>query len=369
MGILKRDNSKHWYVQLQFNRKTIVRSTKTANRQKALQFERKLREQLVAEQLLGEKQSIPIREAIKMYQQSKSGQSSQKTLPGYIDAMGRHIDVEKDFDKLTNADLDRLVDGRRCEGVSPHTIKHTISVIRGAWNLAKRRHYKVSEVEFPTITLPKHRTRYLSLDEEKRLLKELDPYREGKGLKPYAQRSNELKRNLWDAHDLVILLIDLGARLNEVQTLEWKDINLEEKVLHIWRHKTKAESILHMTDRVYEVIKRRHSQRGDGPYLFTAKDGGPRKYARQCITKAFKRAGLTDIRIHDLRHTTASRLIQNGLSLFEVAQILGHSSSQTTARYAHLERSHVSAKAANVLNSLNGYKDNVVDITTNKMRA
>ena len=98
---------------------------------------------------------------------------------------------------------------------------------------------------------------FLGTKEEKRLLKELDPYREGKGLQPYAKRSEEIKRNLWDAHDLVILLLDLGARLNEVQTLEWKDVDLKNKVIHMWRQKTKTESLLHMTDRVSEVFGRR----------------------------------------------------------------------------------------------------------------
>lgn len=46
--------------------------------------------------------------------------------------------------------------------------------------------------------------------------------------------------------------------------------------------------------------------------------------------------GLEDVRIHDLRHTYASLLVNKGVSLYEVQQLLGHSSAQVTQRYAHL---------------------------------
>ena len=51
---------------------------------------------------------------------------------------------------------------------------------------------------------------------------------------------------------------------------------------------------------------------------------------------ARRRAGLDDLRIHDLRHSFASFLINNGRSLYEVQRILGHSSARMTERYAHL---------------------------------
>jgi len=53
--------------------------------------------------------------------------------------------------------------------------------------------------------------------------------------------------------------------------------------------------------------------------------------------KARDAAGLPDVRIHDLRHTYASLLINNGVSLYEVQELLGHSSSAMTQRYAHLQ--------------------------------
>ena len=77
-----------------------------------------------------------------------------------------------------------------------------------------------------------------------------------------------------------------------------------------------------------------------------------------------KRAGIKEFTIHDFRHTCASRLIQNGLSLYEVASILGHTDVQTTQRYAHLECRDVSQRARDIMEALNGAPDSF-EIDTN----
>ncbi len=64
------------------------------------------------------------------------------------------------------------------------------------------------------------------------------------------------------------------------------------------------------------------------------------------------RAKIDQFTIHDFRHTCASRLVQNGLSLYEVANILGHTDVQTTQRYAHLESKDVSRRARDIMESL-----------------
>ena len=65
-----------------------------------------------------------------------------------------------------------------------------------------------------------------------------------------------------------------------------------------------------------------------------------------------KRAGLDDVRIHDLRHSFASRALALGESLPMIGKLLGHTKIQTTARYAHLARDSVSESAARVAASI-----------------
>ena len=70
------------------------------------------------------------------------------------------------------------------------------------------------------------------------------------------------------------------------------------------------------------------------------------------IRKALRRAGLADCTIHTLRHTHATRLVQNGLTVYEVKSVLGHTDIRTTMRYAHLEQAAVTLKARDVINRL-----------------
>ena len=88
--------------------------------------------------------------------------------------------------------------------------------------------------------------------------------------------------------------------------------------------------------------------------------GDARAYSAIFIRKAIQRAGLSDCRIHTLRHTHTSRLVQNGMSVYEVKESLGHTDIKTTLRYAHLEQRQVSSKARDVINRLNKNSERLV---------
>ena len=158
---------------------------------------------------------------------------------------------------------------------------------------------------------------------------------------------------MWDAYDLVVLLLDTGARYSEIAGLEWRQVDLKERTLHLWRPKVQNESVLYLTDRAHETLARRETSRNDAQHVFLNKKGGKRGYASQAIRKAITRVGLDGVTIHTLRHTHATRLLQNGLSIYEVKEVLGHTDVKTTMRYAHLEQQAVLARARDVIDSLN----------------
>ena len=190
------------------------------------------------------------------------------------------------------------------------------------------------------------RIRFLSLEEERRLLQELDPNRVVAG--------GHSKQVLQDNYDFVVLLIDTGTRCGELSKLMWKDVNLDNKTIRVWREKTSSESILHMTDRAYTTLKRRYQTRQSDKWVFTNKDhpNQHRPYLYDTIKRALKRAGFGDVRIHDFRATFASRLVQRGMSLQEVSILLGHTKATMTERYAALIPSDASKKAVDILNNL-----------------
>ena len=104
------------------------------------------------------------------------------------------------------------------------------------------------------------------------------------------------------------------------------------------------------------MLERRYAERGTSKYVFGKEDGSITRTLSRRIKNAIMRAGIEDFRPYDIRHTTASRLVQAGCSLPEIAVVLGHSHPNTSARYSHLVKSDVADKAASILNKLNGRK-------------
>ena len=356
MSIVKRGNSKYWYMSFQFNGQQYIRSTKTTNKKNAEQMEIEWKAKIHSQQYQGRKPRITLADAFTQYKTSKQGIASYSNLVAHETVLCRLLPMKKHMDELTSHDLERFKQKRIAEGVGAEIIKYGLLLIKGTWKFAQKLGYQVSELEFPSVKIPKVPLRYLTAQEESRLLIELAPDRECQGLKPMAERCDELKNMMQDAYDLVILLLDTGARYSEIANIEWQRIDLAERTIHLWRSKVQNETVLYMTDRVFDVLSRRFSTK-DGQHVFRNRDGGARGYCTHSIRKAIARAGLKDCRVHTLRHTHASRLIQNGMSVYEVREILGHSDIKTTMRYAHLEQRQVTSKARDVMNRLNQRND------------
>ena len=357
MSLIKRGSSPSWYIQFQFNGKTYIKSTHSTDKKVGQQMEVEWKAQLHAERFLGEKSRIKIKLAMEQYIDTKIGTPSHRGMLSRLKVIERLMVVNRHLDELTSHDLEKFKRDRTAEGVNGQTLKHDFHLIRGAWKYAHKLGYRVSDLAFPLVKIPKSSVRYLSAEEEKRLLMALNPKRDIKYYPAYEGRRDEIRRMMQDGYDLVVLLLDTGARYSEIANIEWSRINLQDRLIHLWRPKVQNEAILYMTDRVFDVLRRRAGDRLEkrvsSPYLFVNKAGGPRGYQARGIRKALKNAGLEGVKIHTLRHTHASRLIQNGLSVYEVREVLGHTDIKTTMRYAHLEAKQVTSKARDVINRLN----------------
>jgi integrase len=90
--------------------------------------------------------------------------------------------------------------------------------------------------------------------------------------------SEEMKREQHDVLEFTIMLLDTGAWYNELAKLEWSQVDLQKKEIHLWRPKVRIESILFMTDRVYNILKQRFDNAISEKYVFTNKKGEARGY-------------------------------------------------------------------------------------------
>lgn len=352
MLLVKRGNSKFWYAQFQIDHQTIVRSTKTTDRRVALQVAAKIRADVHAELLLGKKEAISLETALHRFANSKLGTPNHRNLESQVRVILNILNGTVPLIKVNSDILESFRQKRLSQGCASQTIKHGINCMIGAIQLARKDGYQSPSITVPLVRTPNSRMRYLSIEEERRLLHELSPKRVVNGLSADPCRRADRQKWMQDNYDLVVMLIDTGARYSEIANIAWKDIDLNRGEIRLWRSKVQNESVIYMTDRV-ETILHRRLRGSNAPTVFVNKAGDKRGYSAVAIRKAFRRAGLDDCTIHTLRHTHATRLIQNGLSIQEVKAVLGHSDIRTTMRYAHLEQAVVTRKARDVVNAVN----------------
>ncbi|HEX2258027.1 MAG TPA: tyrosine-type recombinase/integrase [Afifellaceae bacterium] len=139
------------------------------------------------------------------------------------------------------------------------------------------------------------------------------------------------------ASNIIRLLLLTGARRGELQAARWADIDLERGV---WTKpgattKQKTQHRVPLSDAALKLLL--NIDRADGgEYVFPGRDKGHRVEIKDSWAAICKAAGISGVRMHDLRHTYASVLASSGLSLPVIGALLGHTQPATTARYAHL---------------------------------
>jgi integrase len=131
------------------------------------------------------------------------------------------------------------------------------------------------------------------------------------------------------------LLILTGCRLNEIMTLRWAYVDIADRVLRLPDSKTGAK-LVHLGQAAIDLLQAAERV-DDNPWVITGALPGKHLSDLQPFWRRVRaRAGLKDVRIHDLRHTFASMAVASGQGLPMIGKLLGHTQVQTTARYAHL---------------------------------
>jgi integrase len=229
---------------------------------------------------------------------------------------------DRHMDGITKYELTAFAQKKHQGGLAPGTVNRLVVLIRYIFNLAL-------DWEAPGVTqnparriklLPENnrRERYLSPDEVRTLAEAVRQSQNG------------------DLEMIIAFLLMTGARKREALDAEWGDFEFEKR---LWRiPKTKSGSARHvpLSDGLLHLLSQLPS-RQKSPYLFpNPKTGKPYHSIYNSWDSARRRAGLGDVRLHDLRHSFASFLINGGRSLYEVQKLLGHHSISVTERYSHL---------------------------------
>ena len=147
------------------------------------------------------------------------------------------------------------------------------------------------------------------------------------------------------------LLMLTGCRRSEIMTLPWEDVDLEANEIRLRDSKT-GPRVMPLSPGAARLLASLPRDAGNPWVIAGRKPGSRLTHIAYYWYRVRERAGLDDVRIHDLRHSFASRALALGESLPTIGKLLGHSKIQTTARYAHLARDSVHESAARVAASI-----------------
>jgi len=224
--------------------------------------------------------------------------------------------------------LERIKKNMSEAGRAPRSIEYMLATIRQVFNFARRNDLYYGDSPTSKATHVKkadnRRLRFLSREEASQLLALLST------------------RSL-DVHDMALLSLHSGMRAGEIFNLTWSDVDLERGILTLKDTKSGRTRAAFLTDTAKAMLKRRGT--GDkNALIFPDRNGAKIAAISNTFEKAVNELGLnegiTDKRqrvvFHTLRHTYASWLVENGISLYAVKELLGHRTLAMTERYSHL---------------------------------
>ncbi|WP_099510187.1 tyrosine-type recombinase/integrase [Microvirga ossetica] len=143
----------------------------------------------------------------------------------------------------------------------------------------------------------------------------------------------------WYLHPLITLAIETGMRRGELLSIRWKDVDMTAPTIRILKTKNGHPRTIPLTPKAVEILSTLE-RRDERVFPVTP------NAVRLAWGRLRKRAGLEDLRLHDLRHEAVSRFFEYGLTVPEVALISGHRDPRMLSRYTHLRPEKVAEKLA-----------------------
>ncbi len=269
-------------------------------------------------------------------------QCDHRKRSGYVDEYNARLHIspslgKRAFSDITPHDVETWFHGLADKGLAPATCNRILAVFKTVCALAGRKgliQLGRSPCEgvkpFKILT---RKENHLSGEQAKTLKKVLEKILETAPVQ---------------AAVVILLLLLTGARKREILNARWENVHLDMNLLIVPLSKSNKARHIALSSEAVELF-RTVPRQGDSPWVFPGlKPNKPLSDVFQFWKKLRKGLGFDHVRIHDLRHTYASLLVNRGHSLYEVQRLLGHSDPRTTMRYAHLGQSSLVAAAQSV---------------------
>jgi integrase len=217
-------------------------------------------------------------------------------------------------------------------GKAPRTIQVAMATARQCWNHA--RNNGIVSGDWPGRSVKagrfdNRRLRFLTQDECDALL-------------------SKLQETSQQVHDMALLSLETGMRAGEIFALDWEHVDLDGGMIKVVDTKSGRNRVAYMTERVKIMLQALPEQRG---LVFPSNTGERIGQISATFMRAVDalelNAGVVDKRnrvtFHTCRHTFASRLVGAGVNLYEVKELMGHSTLALTERYSHVRADNLRA--------------------------
>lgn len=163
---------------------------------------------------------------------------------------------------------------------------------------------------------------------------------------------------------IALWLLSTGARLNECLKMQHKHLDLQSRIWTVPHEtsKSKRPRYIPLNESALSVLEKIDRKETD-MYVFTN-----RKTQKPFVTvfkpwdRIRKKAGLPHLRLHDLRHMYATFCVNNGCTIYEVSQLLGHADTRISIKYSHLSKQSMLAAANSVSKKLSGFNQPQLEV-------
>ncbi len=308
MGLYRRGKT-YWFT-ITYDGKRIQKSTDTTNKKLAEKIYSKTLTEIIEGRYFESSKakkitfSEMVNKYMKKYQKTRDTTSLKRLMPVFGTLTIANITTEKVSDYMYE----------RLEIVKLATVYQELALMRRMINVAIKEwewltHNPVTKLFF-SVGNSNARDRWLTHEEEKRLL--------------------DCATNPRWLRDLLIFALHTGMRKGEILNLKWQHVDFKRKILTVIKSKNDEKRTIPMSSTLFHVLKR-----------MTVRDISGRVFPishssiRHAFDKTIAKAGIDDFCFHDLRHPFATVLIQNGVDLYKVKELLGHKTIAMTMRYAH----------------------------------
>lgn len=326
-----RQRGKKWYYEFMINNNRYNGACKGATSQKnAITYENVVKSDVMRGNLslVKKKSTIKLSTMIQQYLDyskiNKSSYTHDKTYSKYWLAYFG----DKFIADIKPIDIEGYKTYRHDKGIKPSTINRELNSLSKMFSIAVQNGYILinPKSHVKKLQIENKKPRVLSKAEEKRLFEATGEH----WIKP-----------------ILITALQTGMRKSEILGLRHDCVDFKKKYADILKTKSGKARQIPMSEKLYEALK---SQPKINEYMFVNpitknKHGNVHDVFSGFITKA----KIKNFRFHDLRHTAATRMVEHGIDLVVVKEILGHSNINTTMIYAHPVK-EIMLKAVKVLN-------------------